>query len=74
MFKTEEERHEYDFYIEANLRTIQTLEVINNRINSMTPEEKASFRLPEGLGATSMTIYKKLSEKIYEKERRFRNN
>lgn len=69
LFKTEEERHEYDFYIEANLRTIQTLEVINNRINSMTPEEKASFRLPEGLGATSMTIYKKVIRKIYEKER-----
>ncbi|CAI8494104.1 unnamed protein product [Hanseniaspora opuntiae] len=69
LFKTEEERHEYDFYIEANLRTIQTLEVINNRINAMTPEEKASFRLPEGLGATSMTIYKKVIRKIYEKDR-----
>ncbi|KAL6930469.1 hypothetical protein ACO0R3_003588 [Hanseniaspora guilliermondii] len=69
LFKTEEERHEYDFYIEANLRTIQTLEVINNRINAMTPEEKASFRLPEGLGATSMTIYKKVIRKVYEKDR-----
>ena len=71
LFKTEEERHEYDFYIEANLRTIQTLEVINNKINSMTQEEKAAFRLPEGLGATSMTIYKKVIRKIYEKERGF---
>ncbi|XBW34724.1 hypothetical protein QEN19_000291 [Hanseniaspora menglaensis] len=71
LFKTEEERHEYDFYIEANLRTIQTLEVINNRITSMSQAEKASFRLPEGLGATSMTIYKKVIRKIYEKERGF---
>lgn len=71
LFKTEEERHEYDFYIEANLRTIQTLEVINNRINTMTHEEKAVFKLPEGLGATSMTIYKKVIRKIYENERGF---
>lgn len=71
LFKTEEERHEYDFYIEANLRTIQTLEVINNRINTMTHEEKAAFKLPEGLGATSMTIYKKVIRKIYENERGF---
>ncbi|CEP63391.1 transcriptional regulator SIN3 LALA0_S08e01376g [Lachancea lanzarotensis] len=71
LFKIEEERHEYDFYIEANLRTIQTLETIANKIASMTPEEKQTFKLPPGLGHTSLTIYKKVIRKIYDKDRGF---
>ncbi|ODV95612.1 hypothetical protein PACTADRAFT_50307 [Pachysolen tannophilus NRRL Y-2460] len=71
LFRIEEERHEYDYYMEANLRTIQTLETIANRIANMTPEEKAHFKLPEGLGHTSLTIYKKVIRKIYDKDRGF---
>ncbi|AAS51224.1 ACL004Wp [Eremothecium gossypii ATCC 10895] len=71
LFKIEEERHEYDFYIEANLRTIQTLETIANKIANMTPEEKAAFKLPPGLGHTSVTIYKKVIRKVYDKDRGF---
>lgn len=71
LFKIEEERHEYDYYIESNLRTIQTLETIANRIVNMTDEEKKAFKLPPGLGHTSLTIYKKVIRKIYDKERGF---
>ncbi|CCH41931.1 Transcriptional regulatory protein [Wickerhamomyces ciferrii] len=71
LFRIEEERHEYDYYMEANLRTIQTLETIANRISNMTPEEKASFKLPNGLGHTSQTIYKKVIRKVYNKDRGF---
>lgn len=71
LFKTEEERHEYDFYIEANLRTIQTLETIANKISNMTSEEKATFKLPPGLSHTSVTIYRKVIRKIYDKDRGF---
>lgn len=71
LFRIEEERHEYDFYTEANLRTIQTLETIANRIANMSPEEKASFKLPPGLGHTSVTIYKKVIRKVYDKDRGF---
>ncbi|SCU80912.1 LADA_0B10176g1_1 [Lachancea dasiensis] len=71
LFKIEEERHEYDFYIEANLRTIQTLETIANKIANMTTEEKQSFKLPPGLGHTSLTIYKKVIRKVYDKDRGF---
>ncbi|CDK26082.1 unnamed protein product [Kuraishia capsulata CBS 1993] len=67
LFRIEEERHEYDFYMEANLRTIQTLETIANRIANMTPEEKMSFKLPPGLNHNSVTIYKKVIRKIYDK-------
>lgn len=71
LFKIEEERHEYDFYIESNLRTIQTLETIASKIANMTEEEKTNFKLPPGLGHTSLTIYKKVIRKVYDKERGF---
>lgn len=71
LFRIEEERHEYDYYMESNLRTIQTFETLANRIANMTPEEKASFKLPNGLGHTSQTIYKKVIRKIYGKEKGF---
>lgn len=71
LFKIEEERHEYDFYIESNLRTIQTLETIANKIANMTQEEKNNFKLPPGLGHTSLTIYKKVIRKVYDKDRGF---
>lgn len=71
LFKIEEERLEFDYHMEANLRTIQTLETIANRIANMTPEQKASFKLPPGLGHSSQTIYKKVIRKIYDKDRGF---
>ena len=71
LFKIEEERLEFDYYMEANLRTIQTLETIANRIANMMPEQKANFKVPPGLGHTSQTIYKKVIRKIYDKDRGF---
>lgn len=71
LFKIEEERLEFDYHMEANLRTIQTLETIANRIANMTPEQKANFKVPPGLGHTSQTIYKKVIRKIYDKDRGF---
>lgn len=68
LYRVEEERNEYDYYIGSNLRTIQTLETIANRVANMTPEEKASFKLPVGLGHSS-TIYQKIIRKIYDKDK-----
>ncbi|KAK6462826.1 hypothetical protein DFJ63DRAFT_175977 [Scheffersomyces coipomensis] len=71
LFKIEEERLEFDYYMESNLRTIQTLETIANRIANMTPEQKANFKLPPGLGHNSITIYKKVLRKVYDRDRGF---
>lgn len=71
LFKIEEERLEFDYHMETNLKTIQTLETIANRIANMTPEQKANFKLPQGLGHNSTTIYKKVIRKIYDKDRGF---
>lgn len=64
MHRVEEERHEYDYYIEANLRSIQTLETLASRIANMSQEEKVNFKLPPNLGHTS-TIYEKVLKRIY---------
>lgn len=68
MHRCEEERLEYDYFIEANLRSIQTFETLNSRIASMTQEEKVLFKLPPNLGHTS-TIYAKVLKKIYGEPR-----
>ncbi|KAF3930850.1 hypothetical protein ABW19_dt0202959 [Dactylella cylindrospora] len=68
LHRIEEERHDYDLNIEANLRTIQLLEPIAQRIASMTPEEQAAYTLPPGLGGASRTIYQKVIKKIWREE------
>lgn len=69
LHKCEEERYEYDLNIEANLRTIQLLEPIAQRISTMTPDEKSSFKLPPGLGGSSLAIYQRVIKKIYDREK-----
>ncbi|GAA5976028.1 hypothetical protein JCM10908_005362 [Rhodotorula pacifica] len=68
LHRTEEERHEYDFYIEANLRTVALLEPIATRIALMEADERASFRLKPGLGNQSKSIYQRVIKKVYGKE------
>lgn len=67
--KVEEERYEFDMNIEANLHTIALLEPIAKKINAMTPEERAKFKLPVGLGGSSKTIYQRVIRKVYDRER-----
>ncbi|BFZ61969.1 Transcriptional regulatory protein sin3 [Saitoella coloradoensis] len=69
LHKIEEERYEYDLNIEANLRTIQLLEPIAQRISNMSPEERNHFKLPPGLGGQSVSIYQKVIKKVYDRER-----
>jgi len=71
LHRIEEERHDYDFNIEANLRTIQLLEPIAQRIASMSNEEKANFRLAPGLGGQSKTIYQRVIKKVWGRDAGF---
>jgi paired amphipathic helix protein Sin3a len=68
LHKSEEERHEYDYHIEANLRTIALLEPLNNKIQTMDAEERAHFNLKAGLGGQSKSIYQRILKKVYGKE------
>ena len=68
LHKTEEERHEYDYHVEANIRTIALLEPLNARIKEMDEVEKAQWRLKPGLGGQSKSIYQRILKKIYGRE------
>ena len=69
LHRIEEERHEYDFHIEACQRTIQLLKPIAQSILLMSEEERANFTLPADIGGQSTTIYQRLIKKLYGKER-----
>ncbi|OAC99893.1 hypothetical protein MUCCIDRAFT_41718, partial [Mucor lusitanicus CBS 277.49] len=69
MHRCEEERYDYNMNIEANLNVIALLEPIAHRIEAMSMEERASFKLRPGLGGQSVTIYERIIKKVYDKER-----
>lgn len=66
LHRIEEERHDYDFNIEANAKVIQLLEPIGQSILSMGPGERENFRMPIGIGGQSQAIYRRVLKKIYQ--------
>lgn len=63
--KCEDERYELDVVIETNLSTIRVLEVVQKKLNRMSPEERNRFRLDDALGGTSTTIHQRAIRRIY---------
>ncbi|KAF3480840.1 transcriptional repressor Sin3p [Arthroderma uncinatum] len=68
LHRIEEDRHDYDHHIEACIRTIQLLEPLVQQISLMSDSDRASFKLPPGLGGQSETIYRRVIKKIYDRE------
>ncbi|ORY57174.1 paired amphipathic helix protein Sin3b [Pseudomassariella vexata] len=69
LHRIEEERHDYDFNIEANVKCIQLLEPIAQQMLNMTAQERETFVMPPGLGGPSTSIYRRVLKKIYGPER-----
>ncbi len=69
LHRIEEDRHDYDHHIEACNRTIQLIEPIVQQFLVMTEPERASFKLPPGLGGQSEAIYQRVIKKIYDRQR-----
>ncbi|KAI1174309.1 hypothetical protein F4777DRAFT_589308 [Nemania sp. FL0916] len=69
LHRIEEERHDYDFHIEANTKCIQLLEPIAQQMLNLTPHERETFAMPPGLGGSSTSIYKRVLKKIYGPEK-----
>lgn len=69
LHRIEEDRHDYDHHIEACNRTIQLIEPIVQQFLVMTEGERASFKLPPGLGGQSEAIYQRVIKKIYDRQR-----
>ncbi|KAK5129203.1 hypothetical protein LTR08_003753 [Meristemomyces frigidus] len=69
LHRIEEERHDYDYNIEACSRTIQLLEPIAQHLRRSSDVEQKAYTLPAGLGGQSETIYKRIIMKIYGREK-----
>jgi paired amphipathic helix protein Sin3a len=67
--RIEEERHDYDYNIEACSRTIQLLEPLAQSLRRLSEQEQLAFKLPPGLGGQSETIYKRVIMKLYGREK-----
>lgn len=68
LHKSEEERHEYHVQLEALARTIALFEPVNARIEEMTSEERAAFRLKADFGGPSKSIYHRILKKVYGRD------
>lgn len=69
LHRIEEERHDYDYNIEACARTVQLLEPIAQQLRRLSPAEQVAFTLQPGLGGQSETIYKRVIMKLYGREK-----
>lgn len=69
LHRIEEERHDYDYNIEACSRTIQLLEPIATQLRRMDDHAQRQYNLPPGLGGQSETIYRRVIMKLYGRER-----
>lgn len=68
LHRTEEERHEYDFHVDALVRTIGVLEPLNHKIMAMNLEERALFRLKPNFGGAGKAVHQRIIKKIYGRE------
>ncbi|KAG9314155.1 hypothetical protein JVU11DRAFT_4941 [Chiua virens] len=68
LHKSEEERHEYHVQLEALARTIALFEPLNTRIEEMTNEERATFRLKADFGGSCKSIYHRTLKKVYGRD------
>lgn len=68
LHRSEEERHEYDFHIEAITRTIATLEPFHMKIMQLSPEERATSKLKMPLSGVNKAIHQRIIKKIYGRE------
>lgn len=68
LHRSEEERHEYDFHIEAITRTIAILEPITIKIAQMNVDDRTSFKLKPNLGGAWKAIHQRVIKKIYGRE------
>lgn len=69
LHRIEEERHDYDYNIEACARTIQLLEPIASSLRRMDDNTLRNYKLPPNLGGSSEMIYKRVIMKLYGREK-----
>nr|GAT55275.1 predicted protein [Mycena chlorophos] len=68
LHKSEDERHEFHVQLTALGRTIAHFEPLALRIEEMSSDERASFRLKSDFGGTGKYLYHRILKKIYGRE------
>lgn len=68
MHKSEEERHEFQFYIDIITRTIALLQPLYDRVMEMSAEERHAYKLPADFGGSSKSIYHRAIKKVYGRD------
>ncbi|KAG1768758.1 hypothetical protein EV702DRAFT_1181913 [Suillus placidus] len=68
LHRSEEERHEYDFHVEAATRTITILEPLAAKIAQLPLEERSAFKLKPNLGGSGKAVHARVIKKIYGRE------
>ena len=65
IYRCEDERFELDVVIETNLSAIRIFESLQKKMNRMSPEERAKFRLDDTLGGNSVILIQRAVRRIY---------
>jgi len=65
IYRCEDERFELDVVIETNTATIRVLEGVAKKLQRLSQEEVAKFRLDDCLGGASPTIHQRALRRIY---------
>ncbi|XP_063217594.1 paired amphipathic helix protein Sin3b isoform X4 [Bacillus rossius redtenbacheri] len=65
IYRCEDERFELDVVIETNASTIRVLEGVNKKLQRMSSEDAAKYRLDDNLGGSSPTIHQRALKRIY---------
>ena len=68
LHRSEEERHEYDFHIEAISRAIAVLEPYHAKITQISPEERPSAKVKVVLVGVNRAILYRIIKKIYGRD------
>jgi len=69
LHRIEEERHDYDFNVEANAKVIQLLEPIAQSLLTTSAAERERLNLFQALGSQSQSLYRRVLKKVYGVER-----
>lgn len=65
IYRCEDERFELDVVIETNAATIRVLEGVHKKLQRLSADEVAKFRLDDCLGGASPTIHQRALKRIY---------
>ncbi|KAG6837451.1 hypothetical protein H0H93_008994 [Arthromyces matolae] len=68
LHRSEEERHEYDFHIDAIMRTIATLEPLNVKLGQMNPEDRPRYAPKPNLNGTWKPLHTRVVKKLYGRD------